>query len=368
MYALTSGGDGSAYLTWIEPLADKAHALKFSRLDGDQWSVPIEIARGSDWFVNWADHPSLTSLADGTLLAHWLVHTGRRAGSYGYGIRVAASSDRGTTWRRVFEDGLRNVADYAGFLTFAPGPGAADAIYLSPAMPDEGDSAGGHGSGSEPTKTLVAVRLAADGTNGQQVVDADVCSCCSTDIARTADGLVAVYRDHEAGEIRDISIVRLVNGRWAPPAPVHRDGWRIPGCPTNGPAVAAAGRRVAVTWFTAANDTPRVKLAVSDDGAATFGAPVTVDEGAPVGWPDVVLLDDGSAIVSWLERRGEGRGEVLLRRVAPGRAPGPPAVVATSASGRATGIPQMIRSGDRLIVAWRTNRVRTASISVTALR
>jgi hypothetical protein len=367
MYALAVGDDGGIYLTWIDPLPDKVHALRFSRLDGDRWSPPVEIARGSDWFVNWADHPSLTALADGSLLAHWLVHTGRRTGAYGYGIRVALSRDGGASWRQVFEDGMRNVSDYAGFLTFAPGADGADAVYLSPAVPDEGDTGAGHGSSHEPTKTLAAVRLGADGARGQQVVDGDVCSCCSTDVARTPDGLVAVYRDHEPGEIRDISILRLAGGRWSEPSPVHRDGWRIPGCPTNGPAVAVRGRRVAVTWFTAANDTPRVKLALSDDGGVSFGPPVAVDGGAPVGWPDVVLLDDGSALVSWLERRGEGRGDVMLRPVKRGHAPGPAVVVATSASGRATGMPQMVRSGERLIVAWRKDRVLTASVPVASV-
>jgi hypothetical protein len=296
------------------------------------------------------------------------VHTGRRTGAYGYGIRVATSGDGGRTWRQVFEDGMLNVSDYAGFLTFAPGPGGADAVYLLPAAPDDGARADAHGSDHEPTKTLAAVRFASDGASRPRVVDADVCSCCSTDVARTPDGLVAVYRDHESGEIRDISIVRLVNGRWSDPAPVNRDGWRIPGCPTNGPAVAVARSRVAVTWFTAAGDTPRVKLAVSTDGGVSFGPPTQVDDGAPVGWPDVVLLDDGSAIVSWLERRGDGQGDLRVRRVQPGAPPGKSLVVATSASGRATGVPQMVRSGDRLILAWRKVRVLTASMPLSDVR
>ncbi|MDH4066901.1 MAG: glycoside hydrolase, partial [Acidobacteriota bacterium] len=150
-------------------------------------------------------------------------------------------------------------------------------------------------------------------------------------------------------------------------APVARDGWKIPGCPTNGPSAAARGSGVAVAWFTAASDTPRLKLAFSDDAGATFGAPVVIDEGRPVGWPDVVLLEDGTALVSWLERRGEGVGEVLVRRVAPGREPGTPVLVAQSVSGRATGVPHMVRVGDRLLVAWRKERVLTAAVPLDAV-
>jgi len=366
-YAMATGADGRTYLVWIEPAGPQGqHALKFSRFDGQAWQSPREIARGDNWFVNWADHPSLTAMPDGTLVAHWLVNTGRRQGSYGYGIRVARSADEGATWTTVFEDGMKNVSDYAGFLTFAPRDGGADAIYLNPLRPDEDAPAGGHEV--EHTKTLAAVSLGADGSvHGRQVVDDDVCSCCMTDIAHTSSGPVAVYRDHKPGEIRDIAIVRRVNGTWTAPQTVHADGWMIPGCPTNGPAVAARGQRVAVAWFTAANDTPRLKMAFSEDGGATFGTPVVIDEGRPVGWPDVVMLEDGATLVSWLERRGEGVGEVLVRRVSPGRAPGPPVMVAQSVSGRATGVPHMARAGDRVLVAWRKERVLTASVPIAAI-
>jgi len=365
-YGLTAGPNGQAYLIWIESAGTGEHTLKFSRFDGSAWQAPRDIARGNNWFVNWADHPSIAAMPDGSLLAHWLVNTGRKAGSYGYFIRVARSTDEGATWSTLFEDGTKNVSDYAGFLTFSPGTQGADAIYLTPLKPDEGGE--GHGHEAEHVKTLAAVSFGTDGSvQAQQVVDTDVCSCCMTDIAQTSQGPVAVYRDHRPGDIRDISIVRRVNGQWTPPATVFEDGWHIPGCPTNGPAVAARGTRVAVAWFTAANDTPRLKLAFSDDAGASFGAPVVFDQGQPVGWPDVSLMEDGSAIVSWLERRGEGVGEVLVRRVSPGKTPGAPVMIAKAVSGRATGVPHMVRVGDRLLFAWRNQRVLTASLPISAI-
>jgi hypothetical protein len=174
---------------------------------------------------------------------------------------------------------------------------------------------------------------------------------------------VAVYRDHEAGEIRDISIVRFVNGQWTAPAPVHRDGWKIGGCPTNGPAVAASGSRVAVAWFTAAGDKARVNVAFSSDAGATFSSPVVVDDGAPAGWADVLWLADGRALVSWLEKTATGVGEVRLRTATPAGV-GPAITAATSSSGRATGIPMMARSGNDVIVAWRQGTVKTARVAV----
>ena len=100
----------------------------------------------------------------------------------------------------------------------------------------------------------------------EAVLDTRVCDCCQTSAAMTAEGPVVVYRDRSEGELRDISIARLRNGEWSEPRTVFRDGWEISGCPVNGPVDRRrSGRRLAVAWFTAANDMSRVKLAFSDD-------------------------------------------------------------------------------------------------------
>jgi len=53
--------------------------------------------------------------------------------------------------------------------------------------------------------------------------------------------------------------------------------------------------------------------------------------------------------------------------VSPGRAPGPPLVVAQSVSGRATGVPHMLCGGDRVRVARHKERVLTASVPIAAV-
>jgi hypothetical protein len=364
MYALTTGGDGHTYLSWVEPVPSGGHALKFSRLTNGAWAPARQIAQGTDWFVNWADHPSVTAARDGRLYAHWLVNTGKKTGAYGYAIRVQSSADDGRSWQTVFEEGVGNTTDYSGFLSFLPDGDAMAAVFLTPL--DAGGATAGHGDhadhGGGHIKTVGTVAFGRDGrSRDRTVVDLDACSCCSTDMARTSRGMVAVYRDRDPANIRDISIVRQVDGRWTPPAPVHRDGWMIPGCPTNGPAIAAEGSHVVVTWFTAAGDTARVLAAFSDDAGATFSAPIRVDDGDPVGWAGVALLEGGRTVASWLERSGGG-GEVRLREVTM-TTRGESLTVATASNGRATGIPMLAREGRDLIVAWRDGRVRTARVS-----
>ena len=68
--------DGRLYLSWIEPLGEGRFSLRFALKEGEGWSAPRVIAEGANWFVNWADFPSMVALPDGSLAAHWLVKSG----------------------------------------------------------------------------------------------------------------------------------------------------------------------------------------------------------------------------------------------------------------------------------------------------
>jgi hypothetical protein len=359
MYAMTEGADGKIYLAWIESAA-KLSTLKFSKLDTNKWSEPRTIASGDNWFVNWADHPTLTALKDGTLLAHYLVNNTGAAAKYGYHLRMSRSTDSGKTWKEIYH-AKEADADYSGFVSLLPEGAGFSAIYLSPGPAAPAGDAGYEGG------HLKGLSVAHFGPNAiltsDTVIDPDTCSCCTTSVVQTSDGPIAAYRDHQ-GEIRDISVVRFRGGKWSEPTTVNADGWKINACPTNGPVLAASGRRVAIAWFTAANDAPHVRLAFSEDAGVSFKATSAVDGGNPVGWPAIVMLDDGSAVVSWLENTGGGNGQVRIRRVWPSGKIGAAVSVAAGPAGRATGVPQMVKNGNSLIVAWRAERVMTISVPI----
>jgi hypothetical protein len=129
--------------------------------------------------------------------------------------------------------------------------------------------------------------------------------------------------------------------------------------------------RVAVAWFTAANDSPRVKVAFSADAGTSFGSPARVDDGNPGGRVDVHVLGDGSALVSWIERVGGESAELRLRRVRPDGRAGRSVTVATSSAARASGFPRMAVRGQSVLVAWtqvgRPSAVRVARLPIAGI-
>jgi hypothetical protein len=355
--------DGRVYLSWIERLGEGRFSLRFALKKGDGWSAPRVIAEGANWFVNWADFPSMVALPDGSLAAHWLVKRGPE--TYDYDVNISRSFDGGRTWGKPFVPHSDGVKAEHGFVSmFTAKDGSLAAVWLDGReMKADPNDAHGHGHGN---MTLRYVKIKRDGELADEAaLDTRVCECCQTSAAMTAEGPVVVYRDRSEAEkeIRDISIVRLNGNKWSAPRPVFQDGWQLNGCPVNGPAVAAAGRRVAVAWFTGADKTSRVKLAFSNDAGETFGQPVAIDDGNPAGRVDVLLLDDGSAMVCWLEKLPEG-GAVRVRRVRPDGKLDESLTVAPSGTARSNGFPQMARAARELVFAWKGDRVFTATLAL----
>ena len=164
---------------------------------------------------------------------------------------------------------------------------------------------------------LMYTTITPAGVLGPEVqIDNRVCECCKTSMTMTPDGAVAVYRDRSDKEIRDISISRFSNGKWSPPEALTNDGWKIEGCPINGPAVSSSGKNLAVAWFTAPGEKPQVNVLLSSDSGKTFGKKVRIDEGNPAGRVDVLSLPSGDAVVSWIERTDKNGPQVHMRQVA----------------------------------------------------
>jgi hypothetical protein len=260
-------------------------------------------------------------------------------GTYDYFLELARGEGPGGPWRRLGPAHEDRAGGEHGFVSFVPEEDAIRAFWL------DGRDAGEAGS--------MALRTALVGSSvgPSEVLDARVCDCCQTSAAVTSDGPIVAFRDRSREETRDIAVLRRTSGRWSKPRAVAADGWTIAGCPVNGPAVAASGRLVAVAWFTAAGDAPRVRLAFSKDAGETFGKPVEIDAGAPAGRVDLALDDTGDALLSWVAVSGK-EAAIRVRRVTPGGRAGGAVTVAPTSVARSSGFPRIERLGADFVLAW----------------
>ena len=362
---LAASPAGTLALSWVEPAGAGESALKFSQFDGERWAAARIVAQGADWFLNWADFPSVVPIDETHWAAHWLVK--RKGGTYAYDIALAVSNDGGARWSAPITPHLDGTATEHGFVSLFPASGSLAAAWLD-GRETGGSSHEDHGAQAETgAMTLRAARIGFDGSLREQyLVDERVCDCCQTAAAGLNEGGLLAYRDRDEGELRDISIVRFEGSGWrklAGPAP---DGWRIEGCPVNGPAIDSAGPHVALAWFTAADGNARVRLALSNDVGESFADPVEIAGPPALGRVDVVALGEGGAIVSWLEATDDG-ATINWRRVDGKSRPGPVQSLARTTAARSSGFPQMERRGQDLVFAWTAagepSSVRTAILT-----
>jgi hypothetical protein len=357
-YLFTDPSD-QVFLSWIER-ADTLAVLKLAQLKEEAWTEPVTIASGTNWFVNWADYPMAVSNGKGKFLAHFLNRSGE--GSFEYDVNITASQD-GTTWSSPFilhDDGAK--AEH-GFVSLTPYGDDVLVSWLDGRNTVNDDPSAHHDHGHHGEMT---VRSAVVSYTGQKLqeweLDSRACDCCQTTAAITTNGPVVIYRDRSDAEVRDISIVRLVDNKWTKPKPVYCDNWEINGCPVNGPRCEAIDNTLAIAWFTMAGDQAQVNVIFSVDGGETFGAPITVSSNSAIGRVDVVLLDETTALVSWMEE-----AQIKLRKVYSNGKTGPVTTIAKSSESRSSGFPQITKAGNTILIAWTDSSEGTIKIGKVEL-
>ncbi len=265
------------------------------------------LQRGDNWFVNWADFPSVAFLDEGLhgniLFSHTLQYSA--AGTYDYDVMYALQDDEGPLFppRKLHQD---TVAAEHGFLSSAPLPGGGlQVTWLDGRYTKVGAGAGageeteehGHGGGAMTLRT----KALADSVSVE--LDHRVCDCCNTATVATDSLLMVAYRDRSEHEIRDIAYVTrpTKGGTWSTPKLVHADNWEISGCPVNGPALASNQRGdIAISWYTGAAERARLQFARYDAAAGRFSPPLLLDDQDPLGRVDLQLAPDGTAYATGL--------------------------------------------------------------------
>lgn len=332
--------DGSTVLTWLEPENDKTAALRYSFWRGGNWSAPATIVSGQPFGRHPSEAPGVIALSKTNLIAYWSQKPpNEKTATQEVDVYFTVSTDRGLHWTTPTLANIAGTGEESSYPSAAPvNANHAALIWLD-----------GTNWKKQKRVSLMSRVVQSDGsTTEASVIDPDTCTCCPTSMVQTSSGLLAAYRGHTPENIRDISLLQNVNGRWSQPRIVHADNWHFQGCPVNGPNLDANGTTTALIWFSAPQDQPEVKVAFSDNGNSNFGAPIRIDEGNVIGRAQLVLLPDRTALTFWVENKS-GTTRLLGRRVHDGGGLEPTFEVARGAG---LGYPHAVRSGKGAAVTW----------------
>jgi hypothetical protein len=340
-------------LSWLEKAENGSLSLRYAMWQDGKWSAPRTIIANRPFFRQPAESPTVLSFWDGSLLAQWVELPEASADTEN--LYVSASKD-GIKWTPpAIAHRDRSPVQHALASMVDSGEREASIVWL--------EALKGEDSPSSLKRTVVD---SGGRVVKEEILDADVCTCCPTSIVRTQKGLLVAYRDHSAQDIRDIAVIRFENNSWLPSKILSPDNWKINACPVNGAAAAVVGDRVAIAWYTDAQNSARTQVAFSNDGGATFAKPVRVSTGNSLGHVSVAFEDQNVAVVSWLE---EGKGsegvELLVRRVPAVGSPGPVTKVAQG-SRSSIGYPRLLHTGAVTWIAWGNSgasKIQTARIS-----
>lgn len=297
-------------LTWQTRDAAGA-ALRYALLDANGRELRRGVvAQGSDWFVNWADFPSLVVLDNNDWVTYWLQKSA--PDTYAYDLRVTRSTNGGGRWSEPLTPHDDATPTEHGFATLLAAGGARVQLLWLDGRHSLGaatDHAAGHADEEGPMSLRGAVLDWHDRILEPAELDARSCSCCQTDAARIGKRTLVVYRDRSDAQVRDIALVeRDAKGIWSSPQIVHADGWKVTACPVNGPAIAANGKTALIAWPTLADGPMSIRYVLREGDKNSSMR--ELEQGTDVsGRVDASAAANGGFAVSWL---GAGKtGSVL---------------------------------------------------------
>jgi hypothetical protein len=361
---------GNPILSW-QRREENVTILEYSMFVEGTWSEPVEVARGEDWFVNWADIPAVQPVTESFWAAHYLERT--PGGKYAYDVRMRLSDDGGKNWRDAGSPHQDGTFTEHGFVSLYANDNRLGVIWLdgretSPQIA-ENDHHAMHGG-----MTLRSVSMDREGRyDNRQQIDDLVCDCCQTAALMVRDTPLVLYRDRTESEYRDISSSRWLEGAWTPPQSLGNDGWQISACPVNGPALVGTQDQLAAIWFSGAGGQNNVFLARSSDGGKSFDRKMKINKGAPLGRVAAVIYPDQSLFVVWIRRDNAGGAKIVGRYVSPENVLGDVAELVDVSPTRSSGFPKLVLSKSDTILAWTdqsqsTPQVKTARVHVESLR
>jgi hypothetical protein len=351
---LKTNTSGITTLNWLEPTSN-GYALIFSQYKRT-WGENKLIASGDNWFINWADFPSITHINDGNYAAHLLIRSGSER--YAYDTHISLSKDSGDTWSKSTLINLDGTPTEHGFVSLYKDKNDLGVIYLDGRkmineMTDDPNDTG---------MTLRALSINNDqDIISEQLIDGLVCECCQTDIALSNKGPIGIYRNRDENEIRDIYVTQKIDAKWTKGKPVYNDNWKISGCPVNGPSIHAVNNEITIGWFTAAENSPVIKIAKSFDDAISFEKPVLIGLNNAVGHLNITVDAYNNTWVIWHKKLTSGSVAVMLSKLNYKEKYIHEMIIDDTGSVPRYSVPQIAYHDNEIIIAWTYRKISDAN-------
>jgi len=350
------GPDGRLWR--VTPYADRVE-VDHSGDRGRSFSAPVVVGPpGQVVRAQPEGRPEILATADGRVFVSWAVDDGGRPA-----LRVAWSEDGGQGFS----------APVAVPATVSPPPQLRGHLHEDPAGQvrlfwiDPMDLAGD--PAREPGGALYVATLPPAAGTGllPQRLSGLVCECCRLATASAADGTPLLFgRFVFPGSERDPALLRLTGTGGMPVLQrTSIDGWELAACPDHGPALAVAGGRQHLLWFTQGRARQGLFHAYMDDGDQAVSMPLPVGErGRLAGHGDVLAAGD-TVVLAWRQFDGRAASVHVMVSRDRGESFGEPRLLA-EASG-ATDYP-FLHAGDGIAwLSWYSRQHGWQLLEVTAL-
>ena len=250
--------------------------LKFAERTPSGWTpARARSFPASDWFVNWADVPSVHAPGE----RHDGRPTGCRraaAGTYAYDVRLSRSTDDGKTWTPSVDASLGRHADRTWIrLARADARRWWPRARLARRPRDEGRRRTRRAWRRRHDAALRRLRSSMEADRRKRPSTTGSATAArptprSPPTVRSSSTAIAATTRFATSRS-----ARLIEGKWSDACARAPDNWKIQACPVNGPAIDARGRDVVVAWFSAVGDQPKAFAAFSKDAGRSFGPPIT---------------------------------------------------------------------------------------------
>ena len=253
--SLAVDGYGRVVLTWVT--RDSAGADAWASVSADSglhWSEPARLNITPGKVSSYPESRPVAAWGrDGLLAVTWAA--ARDSGMFADDVAVRVSPDAGRSWGAVTlvnADHTDPRSTYHGFASLTVLPDGRPMV----AWIDGRAAAGG---GGEPARAEIFASTSPDGGvswGGNTRVAGDVCPCCHIALAssmrQTGVIDVAVAYRGAANDLRDPRLALSQDGgaTFALDTLVSADRWKLPGCPSVGPALTMDIGGGQYAWFT----------------------------------------------------------------------------------------------------------------------